>query len=111
MCPPVSEPCSLEGMRLLMILLQVVTIPKYSAEDTVLVTTNASGEKLTVPVPRGTSIVLHTPGLHYNRSCLRSLYILLAVLTAGDSFVLGGPLYLQTLSIFERLAEGSIYSF
>ncbi|OBZ67576.1 hypothetical protein A0H81_12405 [Grifola frondosa] len=44
----------------------VLGIPKSSAEDTTLVTSNAAGEKLTVPVPQGTYILLHTPGLHYN---------------------------------------------
>ncbi|OBZ67577.1 hypothetical protein A0H81_12404 [Grifola frondosa] len=36
------------------------------AEDTTLVTSNAAGEKLTVPVPQGTYVTIHTPGLHYN---------------------------------------------
>jgi hypothetical protein len=61
---------------LIVIFSQAIIIPKYSAEDTTLVTTNAFGEKLSVPVPQGTSIVLHTPGLHYNRlyySCFSDL--------------------------------------
>ncbi|KAA1472086.1 cytochrome P450 [Dentipellis sp. KUC8613] len=44
----------------------VVGIPKISAEDTSLVVGNALGEKKTIPIPRGTDIVIHTPGLHYN---------------------------------------------
>ncbi|OBZ67844.1 hypothetical protein A0H81_12320 [Grifola frondosa] len=44
----------------------VTSIPKSSAEDTTLVTSNAAGEKLTVPIPKGTYITIHTPGLHYN---------------------------------------------
>ncbi|KAL5522930.1 hypothetical protein ACEPAF_1197 [Sanghuangporus sanghuang] len=44
----------------------VATIPKKSAEDTTLVTTNSAGEKIVVPVPKGASVTLHTPGLHYN---------------------------------------------
>ncbi|THH06465.1 hypothetical protein EW145_g4070 [Phellinidium pouzarii] len=44
----------------------VPKIAKKSAEDTILVTTTTSGEKLVVPVPKGASISLHTPGLHYN---------------------------------------------
>ncbi|EJC99158.1 614/534 cytochrome P450 [Fomitiporia mediterranea MF3/22] len=44
----------------------VATIPKKSAEDTTLVTTNRAGEKIVVPVPKGAGITLHTPGLHYN---------------------------------------------
>ncbi|KAH8110025.1 614/534 cytochrome P450 [Phellopilus nigrolimitatus] len=44
----------------------VTTIPKKSAEDTTLVTTNAAGERFIVPVPKGANVTLHTPGLHYN---------------------------------------------
>jgi cytochrome P450 len=46
----------------------VTGIPKKSAEDTVLVTSNAAGEKKHIPVPKGTNIVISTPGLHYNRT-------------------------------------------
>ncbi|EMD35530.1 hypothetical protein CERSUDRAFT_116271 [Gelatoporia subvermispora B] len=41
-------------------------IPKYSAEDTTIVTSNAAGEKCTVVVPQGARFLIHTPGLHYN---------------------------------------------
>ncbi|KAI0093992.1 614/534 cytochrome P450, partial [Irpex rosettiformis] len=41
-------------------------IPKVATEDTMLSTVDAAGETVTVPVPAGTPIVLHTPGLHYN---------------------------------------------
>ncbi|KAI0811261.1 cytochrome P450 [Irpex lacteus] len=44
----------------------VVSIPKYAAEDTSLPTKNRAGETIFVPVPAGTPISLHTPGLHYN---------------------------------------------
>ncbi|KAI5119154.1 hypothetical protein M0805_005233 [Coniferiporia weirii] len=44
----------------------VATIPKKSSEDTVLHTLNAKGERVAVPVPKGSGITLHTPGLHYN---------------------------------------------
>ncbi|KAI0739086.1 cytochrome P450 [Daedaleopsis nitida] len=44
----------------------VITIPKQSAEDTTFTTTNAAGEKRTIPVPKGTYITVHTPGLHNN---------------------------------------------
>ncbi|KAI0819401.1 cytochrome P450 [Trametes gibbosa] len=43
-----------------------ITIPKQSAEDTAFTTTNAAGEKRTVPVPKGTYVTVHTPGLHNN---------------------------------------------
>ncbi|THH17553.1 hypothetical protein EW146_g3277 [Bondarzewia mesenterica] len=41
-------------------------IPKFSAEDTSLVVSNINGDKITIPVPQDTNIVIHTPGLHYN---------------------------------------------
>ncbi|KAI0349208.1 cytochrome P450 [Trametes cingulata] len=44
----------------------VITIPKQSAEDTSFTTTNAAGEKRTIPVPKGTFVTVHTPGLHNN---------------------------------------------
>jgi hypothetical protein len=80
-------------------------VPKFSAEDTVFVTSNPSGEKLSVPVPRGTNIVLDTPGLHYNRALSSwSLSVFLGTHTYFDSSLLGRPIYVQTLAIFERLA-------
>ncbi|TCD65732.1 hypothetical protein EIP91_002261 [Steccherinum ochraceum] len=44
----------------------VVSIPKVSAEDTTLATTNSAGEKIIVPIPAGASVNLHVVGLHYN---------------------------------------------
>ncbi|THH17554.1 hypothetical protein EW146_g3278 [Bondarzewia mesenterica] len=41
-------------------------IPKFSAEDTSLAVSNINGDKITIPVPQDTNIVIHTPGLHYN---------------------------------------------
>lgn len=48
----------------------MITIPKQSSEDTSFTTTNAAGEKRTVPVPKGTFVTVHTPGLHNNRMFL-----------------------------------------
>ncbi|KAK0202482.1 cytochrome P450 [Desarmillaria ectypa] len=42
------------------------TIPKISAEDTVLVSTNKAGERKTIPVPQGATILIDVVGLHYN---------------------------------------------
>ena len=53
-----------------MIHTQVVTVPKYSQEDTFFTTKNSQGEHITVPVPKGTYIAISIPGLHYNRQCL-----------------------------------------
>ena len=47
---------------------QVAAIPKYAAEDTVLQTRTTSGEPVQIPIPKGTQIAMHTPGLHYNRT-------------------------------------------
>jgi len=44
----------------------VQDIPKRAAEDTTLTLSNAQGGKTTFPVPAGTDIELHVPGLHYN---------------------------------------------
>ncbi|KAF8161201.1 cytochrome P450 [Crassisporium funariophilum] len=44
----------------------VVNIPKISAEDTTLSTVNGNGEKLVVPISKGTRITIDTPGLHFN---------------------------------------------
>ncbi|GBE81403.1 hypothetical protein SCP_0311320 [Sparassis crispa] len=44
----------------------VCSIPKHCVEDTTLLTRNAAGEAVLVPIPKGTNIVIHTPGLHYN---------------------------------------------
>lgn len=47
----------------------VHSIPKSVAEDTTITVTNVAGERTTIPMPRGSSISMHIPGLHYNRTC------------------------------------------
>ncbi|KZV66717.1 cytochrome P450 [Peniophora sp. CONT] len=44
----------------------IPTIPKYSAEDTALNVKGADGQTTTIPVPKGTEIEFHVPGLHNN---------------------------------------------
>ncbi|KAF5351017.1 hypothetical protein D9756_008375 [Leucocoprinus leucothites] len=44
----------------------VVIIPKRSAEDTTLSTTSTRGERVVVPIPKGTDVHINVPGLHYN---------------------------------------------
>ena len=68
MFPPVSSTRNHLPLIVHHLCPQVIDIPKISAEDTVLVASNASGDKTTIPVPRGAYIAIHTPGLHYNRS-------------------------------------------
>jgi hypothetical protein len=43
-------------------------IPKTSAIDTTITASNEAGENVILPVPKGTVLVLHAPGLHYNRA-------------------------------------------
>ncbi|KAH9003544.1 cytochrome P450 [Lactarius hatsudake] len=44
----------------------VSTFPKHAAEDTSLTVGNADGGETTFPVPSGTRVRFHVPGLHYN---------------------------------------------
>jgi hypothetical protein len=49
---------------------QVTGIPKVAAEDTSIVASNIHGEKKTIPILKGTKIVIDTCGIHYNRTYL-----------------------------------------
>ncbi|KAN0127112.1 cytochrome P450 [Lactarius tabidus] len=53
---------------------QVSSLPKRAAEDTTLTVNNADGGKTTFPVPAGTDIVFHAPGLHYNPTYWKDPY-------------------------------------
>ncbi|KIK59158.1 hypothetical protein GYMLUDRAFT_170120 [Collybiopsis luxurians FD-317 M1] len=44
----------------------VTAIPKYSAEDTTLTISSATGGKRILPVPRGSYVSLNVVGLHYS---------------------------------------------
>jgi cytochrome P450 len=44
----------------------VTYIPKVAAQDTTLTVRNVDGGETTFPVPSGTEINIHVPGLHYN---------------------------------------------
>jgi len=44
----------------------VPEIPKVAAVDTSIVTSNILGEKKTIPILKGTAMILHIPGIHYN---------------------------------------------
>jgi len=69
---------------------QVQDIIKMAAEDTALTVNNAKGGKTTFPVPSGTEIEFHVPGLHYNRTFNDALS-LVNVLMQSYSAVLAGP--------------------
>jgi hypothetical protein len=47
---------------------QVSLIPKIAAEDTTLTVGNVDGGMTAFPVPSGTQIDIHVPGLHFNRT-------------------------------------------
>ena len=47
---------------------QATVIPKVSVKDTTLTVNNVDGGKTTFPVPSGTGIDIHVPGMHYNRT-------------------------------------------
>jgi len=47
---------------------QVPGIPKVAAQDTTLTVSNRDGGMTTFPVPEGTNIDIHVPGLHHNRT-------------------------------------------
>nr|BAL05139.1 cytochrome P450 [Phanerodontia chrysosporium] len=44
----------------------VIGIPKKATEDTVLSTVDRDGNPIAVPVPVGSSVAIHVPGVHYN---------------------------------------------
>jgi hypothetical protein len=46
---------------------QVTIIPKIAAQDITLTVGNVNGGTTTFPVPSGTEVNLHVPGLHHNR--------------------------------------------
>ena len=81
---------------------KVSGIPKFAAEDTSLVTGNIHGEKTAVPVPKGTDIVIDTPGIHYNRTYL----VVFINMKLIFSFFFSS---LQNKNTFSSLLERSTY--
>lgn len=70
MFPPVSLAESLTPQQVSDVFIhcsQALGIPKVSAEDTTLTTTNAAGEPVVVAIPKGTALSLYVIGMHYNR--------------------------------------------
>lgn len=66
---------------------QAVTVPKLSAEDTTLTTINAAGEKVTVPVPKGTQVNVFLIAMHFDRKPLTLLVCSYDVAEEGFGFV------------------------
>lgn len=63
------EPADI-SVQFVYVRLQVINIPKSSAENTTLTLTDVNGTMRTVGVPQGTNLTLDVPGLHYNRKIL-----------------------------------------
>ena len=68
MFPPVRPSLAVYILIFMSTFPQVTGIPKVAAEDTSLVASNIRGEKKTIPIPKGTEIVLDIAGIHYNRT-------------------------------------------
>ena len=45
-------------------------VPKVAAEDTSVVAGNIHGEKKSIPILKGTDIIIDIVGIHYNRTYL-----------------------------------------
>ena len=88
---------------------QVTNIPKVAAQDTTLTVNNVDGGKTTFPVPSGTEIDIHVPGLHYNRT-LSGFVSWGQVLMMSCSAVLEGASQVHARAVPWRLAEGCLYS-
>ena len=43
-------------------------VPKITAEDTTIVAGNIHGEKISIPVLKGTNIIIDIVATHYNRT-------------------------------------------
>ena len=102
---------------------QVTNIPKLNEEDTTLTVGNATGEKLTIPVPKGVRIAIDTPGLHYNRERIYWFGSgISALLLTTDFFtnfffffffcssLLERSSFLQTWTLLGRLAKGCFHT-
>ena len=88
---------------------QVTIIPKVAAQDTTLTVSNADGGMTTFPVPSGTEIDLHVPGLHHNRT-LDGFVSCGHVLIEFHSTVLERATQIHARAVPWQLAEGRIYS-
>lgn len=67
MFPPVRYACNIPLVFIFTVSnKQVPSVPKVSAEDTTLTTTNRAGEKIVVPIPAGANVNLHVVAMHYN---------------------------------------------
>jgi hypothetical protein len=88
---------------------KVTSIPKAAEQDTTLTVNNADGGKTTFPVPSGTEIELHVPGVHYNRT-LRGFVSWEWALMKCRSAVLEGSSQVHARTVPWGLAEGRVYS-
>jgi hypothetical protein len=79
---------------------QVTNVPKCSAEDTTLTATNAQGEKVVIPVPKGTNLSVNASGLHHNRKRIRRSF--------NSSFIYSAPFIHDILPLSASFPIGSV---
>jgi hypothetical protein len=86
---------------------QVQSIPKIAAEDTSLSVNNAGGGKTTFPVPAGSHVHFHLPGLHNN--CTSGIFPSQDwPLLKSHSEVLEGSLHISAREVPRGLAKGRV---
>jgi hypothetical protein len=108
--PPVRLiECILTGMPTRHYDNQVAGIPKVTVQDTTLTVSNVNGGKTTFPVPSGTHVELHVPGLHYNRTLVAFCHGG-QVLMRFYSTILERATQVHARAVPWRLAEGRIHS-
>ena len=80
-----------------------------TAQDTTLTVSNVNGGKMTFPVPSGTQVDLHAPGLHCNRTLVALCYGGQALMKF-DSTILERATQVHARTVPWGLAEGCIHS-
>jgi hypothetical protein len=88
---------------------KVPDIPKMAAEDTTLMASNRDGTKTSIPVPAGTMLTLHVPGIHYNRMLSRITSRGLVLMKSHSAILEGSP-SVQAREISRGLAQGCLPS-
>ena len=87
----------------IVVMTQVASFPKYSAEDTSLVIGNGAGETTVLPIPARSEISIDIVGLHYNRKSHLSGKSTQLAYVRLHSTVLGGPVYIQPRKVHEGM--------
>lgn len=84
-----------------------------SAEDTILTITKADGMSKSIPIPKGTTMGIDTPALHYNRTSYIIVHVRkklsiesFAILSA----LLGWPIQIWPFKIHEGVPSRRIFT-